>query len=115
MEANTTRRPGQKGTKKLVGRFGDRLIFVRYRYDPQRRRSYTTVEVIVDERHWGPRSVTATPNPDSQAAVRIDVHEAQLCARVKEAGGTWNPARGVWILLLRRARALGLHGRIVTG
>ena len=58
MEARTTQRPGQKGTKKLVERFGERLIFVRYRYDPQRRRSYTTAELIVDERYWAPTRST---------------------------------------------------------
>jgi len=120
MEARTTRRPGQKGTKKLMERFGERLIFVRYRYDPQRRRSYTTAELIVDERHWAPRytehsPVTAPLNPDSQVAVRIDVDEARLRAKIKEAGGKWNLARGVWFLPLRRARALGLQDRIVTG
>ena len=120
MEARTTRRPGQKGTKKLLERFGDRLIFVRYRYDPQRQRRYTTVEIIVDERDWAPRSIDgpsamATLHRDSQVAVRIDVGEARLRARVKEAGGKWSPARRVWMLPLCRARALGLQGRIVAG
>jgi hypothetical protein len=119
MEARTTRRPGQKGTKKLVQRFGDRLIFVRYRYDLQRRRRYTTVELIVDEQPWTPTpaaslSVTATLNPDSEVTLRIGVHEPRIRARIKEAGGKWDPASGVWMLPLRRARALGLQDRIVT-
>jgi hypothetical protein len=61
MEARTTRRPGQKGTKKLVKRFGDRLIFVRYRYDIHRQRRYTTVELIVDEQPWAPTPADTRP------------------------------------------------------
>jgi len=52
MEARATLRPGQKGTKKLLARFGDRLICVRYRYDTTRRKRFTTVELIVDEADW---------------------------------------------------------------
>lgn len=52
MEARATLRPGQRGTKKLVTRFGDRLICVRYRYDSTRRKRFTTVELIVDESDW---------------------------------------------------------------
>jgi hypothetical protein len=119
MEARTTRRPGQKGTKKLVKHFGDRLIFVRYRYDTQRQRRYTTVELIVDEHPWAPTpadrsSVTAKLDPGSPVALQIGVQEARLRARIKEAEGKWDSARGVWILPLRRARVLGLQNRIVT-
>ena len=33
MQTRLTLRPGQSGTKKLVDRFGERLIRVRYLYD----------------------------------------------------------------------------------
>ena len=49
MEARATMRPGQKGTRKLVARFGDRLLFVRYRYDRKLKKRFTTVEQIVEE------------------------------------------------------------------
>jgi hypothetical protein len=52
MEARAILRPGQNRTKKLVTRFGDRLICVRYRYDTTRRKRFTTVELIVDESDW---------------------------------------------------------------
>jgi hypothetical protein len=54
MEARVTVRPGQRGTKKLVRRFGERLICVRYRYDASQRKRFTTVELIVDEAPWSP-------------------------------------------------------------
>ena len=61
MEARATLRPGKKGTKKLVARFGDRLICVRYRYDARRRKRFTTVELIVAEADWAPPDATAQP------------------------------------------------------
>jgi hypothetical protein len=41
--------PGQRGTKKLVSQYGDRLVCVRYRYDAQQKKRFKTVELIVDE------------------------------------------------------------------
>ena len=46
METRLTLRPGQNGTRKLVERFGKRLVRVRYRYDTEQRKRYTTVELI---------------------------------------------------------------------
>jgi hypothetical protein len=43
-------KPGQKGTKRLLEQYGDRLICVRYRYDAQQPRRFKTVELVVDER-----------------------------------------------------------------
>ncbi len=34
METRLTLRPGQAGTKKLVDRYGERLLCARYLYDP---------------------------------------------------------------------------------
>ena len=44
METRATLRPGQKRTHKLVARFGDRLVRVRYLYDADAGRRYKTVE-----------------------------------------------------------------------
>ena len=44
-----TLRPGQRGTRKLLTRYGDRLVCVRYRYDERRKKRYETVELIVEE------------------------------------------------------------------
>jgi len=48
-------KPGQPGTKKLVEKFGDDLICVRYRYDSAKKTRYKTVELIVDEKSWEKR------------------------------------------------------------
>jgi hypothetical protein len=44
--------PGQPGTKKLVERYGDNLICVRYRYDEDKMMMYKTIEIIIDEKPW---------------------------------------------------------------
>ena len=116
MEARATRRPGQQGTRKLAQEFGDRLIFVRYRYDAERRRRFTTVELIVDESPWTPPSPISppvAPTPGELVGVRIDVSEGTLRRKVKDAGGRWEPRRGLWLLPMRRARALGVRQRLV--
>lgn len=40
--------PQQVGALKLARRFGDLLVCVRYRHDPDRQVRYTTVELVVD-------------------------------------------------------------------
>ena len=54
MHVRTTLRPGDRGTRALVSEFGERLVCVRYRYDPENRKRYKTAELIVDERPWTP-------------------------------------------------------------
>jgi hypothetical protein len=44
-----TIKAGQKGTKKLVKRFGPKLIRVRYYYDSKKKKRYTTIEIIKEE------------------------------------------------------------------
>jgi|SRR6185369_4792396 len=50
-----TLRPGRPGTRRLVARYGTRLVRVRYRYDDQHRIRITTVELIVAVRALPPR------------------------------------------------------------
>jgi hypothetical protein len=40
MIAKATLRPGQKGTRHLMEKYGERLIRVRYRYDPKTNRRF---------------------------------------------------------------------------
>jgi hypothetical protein len=116
-EASTARvrlhlKPGQKGTKQLLAQYGDRLICVRYRYDLQQKKRFKTVELLVAERDWEP------PRPrfahDQIVGLRVAFAEVAVRARVKQAGGTWNPERRVWQLRYDRVVALGLTDRIVA-
>ena len=104
-------KPGQKGTKQLLAQYGDRLICVRYRYDPQRKKRLKTVELLVEERDWEP---PRPPYADDQiVAVGIAFAEAALRARARQAGGRWNPERKAWELRYRDAVTLKLATRIV--
>ena len=91
MITKATLKPGQNGTKRLVEKYGDRLVCVRYRYDEATRKRYTTVELIEDESDW----VTELPVPTQEhflpssqrLAVRVDYWETELREKVKAAGG----------------------------
>ena len=50
MKTHTHLKPGQNGTKRLVEKYGDTLLCVRYRYDELRGVRLKTVEIIVDEK-----------------------------------------------------------------
>lgn len=43
-------KPWQKGTRRLVEKYGDALLCVRYRYDEKRGIRLKTVEIVVDEK-----------------------------------------------------------------
>jgi hypothetical protein len=98
-------KPGQKGTKKLLRDFGDRLVCVRYRYDEGRRTRFTTVEIVVGEAPWKPRPARI---------VEIDVRPWEISVRenVKKAGGTWQPEKKLWKMRRDQALKLGLAARI---
>jgi len=45
-------KPGQKGTKRHVVKYGQSLLCVRYRYDKVRGVRLKTVEIVVEEKAW---------------------------------------------------------------
>jgi len=104
--SNTTKRlpPGAPETKRLLEHFGDALLCVPYRTEPESGYRLTTVELIIDERD-GP--------PAREVWVRVGFGETELRHRIKEAGGTWDGSRKLWRLSGAAAKALGLQKRIV--
>ncbi len=56
MEIRLTLRPGMAGTKKLLARYGERLLCVRYRYDSATGRRVKTAELIVQDIAWAGRA-----------------------------------------------------------
>jgi hypothetical protein len=104
-------KPGQRGTKKLLAEYGEQMICVRYRYDAERRRRLKTVELIVEEVPWEPRSSKVTE--ETIVGVRVAWGERELYSRVKGAGGVWNKERRVWELRYGQVVALGMEARIV--
>jgi len=110
MEIRSTMLPGQKGTRRLQRKYGDQLVCVRYRYDKQRAKRYTTVELIVDENDWSP----GIRFPFSATVLlRIDYGETDLRELVKQHGGFWVPEKRGWQLPLHQVRLLGLEKRII--
>jgi hypothetical protein len=127
MHVLAIRRPGQRGTQKLVTRYGERLICVRYRYDAVSGTRYKTVELIVDQAAWNPPpphphapkpvikvdniDALETPSPQ-QVGVKVFYRENELRERVKAAGGHWSKAEKLWRLPYRTVVSLGLVHRI---
>ncbi len=127
MHVLAVRRPGQRGTQKLVALYGERLVCVRYRYDAASGARYKTVELIVDQAAWSPPPPhphadkplirvyriddLETPSPQ-QVGVKVFFRENELRERVKAAGGQWSKAEKLWRLAYRMAISLGLEHRI---
>jgi len=112
-------RPGQNGTKRLLEKYGDRLVSVRYRYDEEQGMRYKTVELIEEASAWDPQrggtaqGKTASPGPSDRFGVRIGFGETVLREQVKQLGGIWRPEQRVWELSYAQIVALGLEDRIV--
>jgi hypothetical protein len=107
MRTRVKLRPGQRGTKRWLAKYGDQLVCVRYRYDAQHRKRYTTVELIVAEAEWTP------PPPATIVGVRVAWSEADLARTIKAAGGQWERQQRVWELRYDQVVALGLLDRLV--
>lgn len=111
MKTRLKLKPGQKGTKGLVGIYGDALLCVRYRYDEESRTRYKTVEIIVEKSPWTP------PQPkfpdDFKVPVRINYSENKLKNLAKSAGGRWDPDKRLWLIPFGRIKNTALEKHIV--
>lgn len=116
MDVVKTLKPGKPGTKRLVERYGEQLVAVRYRLDRKTNTSFTTVELIVEQKYalfkHQPASI---PNnsPPTTVALRIHRHETELQRMVKQAGGKWDRDNLVWLISSEEAHGLGLGERII--
>jgi hypothetical protein len=114
METRLTLRPGMPGTKRLVARYGERLVRVRYLYDEARGRRLKTVELVVEETAWRGKPRRARRDDHDLVGVRIAWGETDLRAAVKTAGAIWRPRQRLWETTWGAVRALGLESRVVT-
>ena len=106
MEVTKTLKPGDRGTARLLREYGDRLVCVRYRFDSERTKHLTTVEIIVDERDAIEEHISSsnkTRTSQESVVVRIDFHETELREKAKQAKGIWDP------------RAEGLDSPVLDG
>jgi hypothetical protein len=51
MKVRLKLKPGDRGTKKLVVQYGDKLVCARYRYDAIQKKRLKTVEIVTEESH----------------------------------------------------------------
>lgn len=113
METRLSLAPGQNGTKKLLARYGERLVRVRYRYDAERKLRLKTVELIVESVAWNPRPRNRRRQPHDLVGVSIGYGETELRRRIQAAGGIWRPRQRLWEIDWKSVRELGLEGRVV--
>jgi hypothetical protein len=104
-------KPGEKGTKRLLEKYGDSLVCVRYRYDEASCTRLKTVEVIVEKKDW-------TPPPPRFAAnelvpVRIAYAESALKQMAKAAGGRWDPEARLWFISYGKIKKTALEKHII--
>lgn len=98
--------PQAPGARRWAETYGQQLVCVRYRVDPQRQRRLTTVEIVVDE----------APTLNSiRVGVRVAWGEKDLGRAVRTRGGVWDPNAKLWMMTLGQAKSLGLADRIVSG
>ena len=104
-------KPGQKGTKRLLEKYGDSLVCVRYRYDEESRTRIKTVEIVVEKKDWTP------PPPrlvsDKIVPVRIAFAESAFKQMAKAAGGRWDPEARLWFIPYREIKGTALEKHIV--
>jgi len=103
--------PGEHGTKRLVKKYGDRLICVRYRYDESSGKRYSTEELIEKESDW---KIQKTKIPANKIMhLRVSIKEAHVQRLIKKAGGRWNFRNKYWELPFQDVKSLGLENRII--
>ena len=95
--------PGSPGTLKHLRKWGDALVCVRHRHDPQDSTRYTTVEIVVEH-------VPMQLNTKRHISVRLDPHDKATRSLVLAAGGRWNATTRLWRVPRQLAEALGLQG-----
>lgn len=96
MKTRLILKPGQSGTKKLVEKYGDALLCVRFKYDAESRQRLKTVELVVEKTEW-------TPSPpryavDTLVSLRIDAFDMPSRSQAKVAGGRWDPEKKLWFV-----------------
>ncbi len=87
-------KPGQKGTRALVEKYGESLVCVRYRYDDASRTRIKTVELIVERKELS--STRKIIKDNVLVAVSIAYGEKELDRLAKKSGGRWDPDVKLW-------------------
>ena len=110
MKTRLILKPGQRGTKKLVEKYGEALLCVRFRYDAELRQRLKTVELIVERAGWTP----PPPRYSADALVPLRIEAADIPTRLqaKAAGGRWNPGKRLWFVKYGKTAGTALEKHI---
>jgi hypothetical protein len=112
MRTRLTLKAGQPGTRKLLAEFGERLLYVRYRYDEERRLRVKTAEIIIETRTWTPTEPASDPDALEYVHIRFDARDKKTKTAVKRLGGYWDPDTATWRITRAAAILLDLTSRI---
>ena len=112
MKSRLNLKPGQKGTKKYVEKYGPALMYVRFRYDEERGIRRTSVELVEEEVSWRPRE---RRRDDDLVAVTVGYAEKELREQLKRLGGRWDAEGKVWRISYGVLRGTSLLTRIARG
>jgi hypothetical protein len=96
VKTRLTLKPGQHGTKTLMKRYGDDLVCVRFRYDPETRQRLKTVELVIERIDWTPPPSRFTD--DTLIPLRIAATNMPIRNKAKAAGAKWNPEKRLWFV-----------------
>ena len=109
MKTRLVLRPGQRGTRNLVKKYGESLLCVRFRYDAQLRLRIKTVELVVEKTEWVPPRPQYTK--DAFVALRIEASHIPMQSQVKTSGGKWDAGKPLWFV--QYGKIVGLHSKSI--
>lgn len=111
MKSRLHLKPGQKGTKALVEKYGDALVCVRYRYDEESRTRIKTVELIVEKKELP--IVTKRIKDETPVPVKIVYGETELGKMARKLGGKWDADVKLWFVEYGKIKGTELEKHIV--
>ena len=103
--------PGRPGTIKMLHKYGEKLVCVRYKYDEQTQMRFKTVELIEEKSEWNKDSNRIPAN--KMMKLKIKYGKVDLGLAVRSLGGRWNKVKKYWELPYKDVLTLGLEHTII--
>ena len=103
--------PGRPGTIRMLHKYGEKLVCVRYKYDEKTKKRYKTVELIEEINEWNKDESRIPAN--KMMKIKVKYGEVDLGLAVRSLGGIWNKANKYWELPYKDVQTLGLEHRII--
>lgn len=107
-------KPGQKGTKALVAKYGDDFVCVRYKYDEETRERIKTVELFLEKKQLPPPREKRKKIEDGKTVpLKIEYGETRLGKMARALGGKWDPDVKLWYLPYGKVKGTELEKHII--